>query len=126
MISALHVFSLGSEYFESRIVVGDCRVFRMEMKLERPAALGCAVHGSAMGQERVEKEKSPGLEWNGDPPHRCLHIPIADLPVHEIVSIHCEIGTSHSNGEFIREVPAEELAPYFHSRNDDLDALLGG
>jgi acetoacetate decarboxylase len=52
--------------------------------------------------------------------------PIADLPVHEIVSIHCEIGTSRSNGEFIREVPAEELAPYFHSRNDDLDALLGG
>lgn len=52
--------------------------------------------------------------------------PIADLPVREIVAIHYEVGNASSSGEFIKEVPGEELAGYFHQRNDDLDALLGG
>lgn len=51
--------------------------------------------------------------------------PIADLPIKEVVSMHYEVGTSRSSGEFIEEVPAENVAPYYHHRNDELDALLG-
>ncbi len=51
---------------------------------------------------------------------------IADLPVKEVVAIYFEVGNAKSSGEFIKEVDGESLAGYFHQRNDDLDALLGG
>ena len=51
--------------------------------------------------------------------------PIADLPIREMLSMEFETGTSYSNGEFIREVSAADIAGHFHNRNDDLQALLG-
>lgn len=51
--------------------------------------------------------------------------PIADLPIREMLSMEFETGTSHSSGEFIREVADSDIAGHFHNRNDDLQALLG-
>ena len=49
--------------------------------------------------------------------------PIADFPVHRIVSFeYAEITTAQS-GEIVDRVPAEWILPFMHQRYDDLSVL---
>lgn len=45
--------------------------------------------------------------------------PVADLPVHRLVSLEYEEGRTESNGTVLRAVPGEWLMPFLHQRYDD-------
>ncbi len=44
--------------------------------------------------------------------------PVADLPVHRIVRMEYEEGTTKSNGRVLRSVPGDWLLPFLHGRYD--------
>jgi len=49
--------------------------------------------------------------------------PIADFPVHRIVSYQCAEITTAQTGEIVDRVPAEWVLPFMHQRYDDLSVL---
>jgi acetoacetate decarboxylase len=79
-----------------------------------PPFVYCHRHESARSVRRIDGE----LKLMESPLD-----PVADLPVHGIVSMEYAEIAGTQRGEIVGRVPAESLLPYVHQRYDDLSVL---